>query len=130
MPQYKLILASLLAVLLAGCPATDTIPDPEPTDTTYGDDMADTDGYDSDGFGEGVGFVLAQGRTEAIDRIREIPFALGCFRQSDECLHLFPDGKFDLLLIRRLGSRLSSSLCAMQVEPGSGDHRAHRNDGE
>ena len=53
MPQYKLILASLLAVLLAGCPATDTIPDPDPTDTTYGGDSADTDGFDSDGFGGG-----------------------------------------------------------------------------
>ena len=53
MPQYKLILASLLTVFLAGCPATDTIPDPEPTDTTYGSDGADTDGFDSDGFGEG-----------------------------------------------------------------------------
>jgi len=53
MPQYKLILASLLAVLLAGCPATDTIPDPDPTDTTFGSDGADTDGYDSDGLGAG-----------------------------------------------------------------------------
>lgn len=53
MPQYKLILASLLAVMLAGCPATDTIPDPDPTDTTYGNDAADTDVYDSEGLGAG-----------------------------------------------------------------------------
>jgi len=53
MPQTKLILASLLTVLLAGCPATDTIPDPDPSDTTYGSDGADTDGYDSGGLGEG-----------------------------------------------------------------------------
>ena len=56
MPQYKLILASLLAVLLAGCPATDTIPDPDPTDTTYGSDGADTDGFDGDGLGAGEEF--------------------------------------------------------------------------
>ena len=61
MPQYKLILASLLAVLLAGCPSTDTIPDPEPTDTTY--DSADTDGFGSDGLGAGedVGYDPSAG---------------------------------------------------------------------
>ena len=61
MPQYKLILASLLALLLAGCPATDTIPDPDPTDTTYG--SADTDGFDNDGFGAGedVGYDPSAG---------------------------------------------------------------------
>ena len=52
MPQYKWILVSLLAALLAGCGAGDTIPDPEPTDATYGGG-ADTDGFDSDGLGTG-----------------------------------------------------------------------------
>ena len=54
MPQYKLILFILAAVLLAGC-AGQPLPDPDATDTQYGGDSgADTDGYDdgSDGYGE------------------------------------------------------------------------------
>jgi peptidoglycan-associated lipoprotein len=38
--------------LLAGC-STPTVPDPEPTDTTYGSDGADTAAYGGSGLGEG-----------------------------------------------------------------------------
>lgn len=53
MPQYKLFAISLLAALLAGCPSTQSIPDPDPSETTYGDSGADTDGMDGDGLGTG-----------------------------------------------------------------------------
>lgn len=36
MSYLKLIAIGLLASLLAGCPASPSVPDPEPTDTTYG----------------------------------------------------------------------------------------------
>ena len=54
MPQFKLILASLLVVLLAGC-SSPTLPDPDPSETGYGEagDGADTDSYERDGLGEG-----------------------------------------------------------------------------
>lgn len=52
MPHYTLMVVSLLAFLLAGC-ASQSIPDPEPVETTYGSDSADTDAYDSSGFGDG-----------------------------------------------------------------------------
>lgn len=54
MPQFKLILASLLVLLLAGC-SSPTLPDPDPSETGYGEsgNGADTDGYGSDGLGMG-----------------------------------------------------------------------------
>jgi peptidoglycan-associated lipoprotein len=46
MSYYKIIAIAVLSALLAGCPAT-PVPDPDPTDTTYGgDDSASTDGMD------------------------------------------------------------------------------------
>lgn len=49
-----LLVAALAAFALAGC-TQPTVPDPEPTDTTYGSGSgsADTGGYDDDGFGGG-----------------------------------------------------------------------------
>lgn len=53
MSYYKLLALGCVSILLAGCPKT-TIPDPDPTDTTYGSDSgANTDGYGQDGFGDG-----------------------------------------------------------------------------
>ncbi len=53
MSQFKLIAIALCFALLGGC-ASQNIPDPEPTDETYGSaDGADTDGYGSGGLGEG-----------------------------------------------------------------------------
>lgn len=53
MSKIKLLLISTLFVLLAGCASQD-VPDPEPTDETYGsEDGADTAGMDGSGFGEG-----------------------------------------------------------------------------
>jgi peptidoglycan-associated lipoprotein len=48
------------AALLAGCPSTNTIPDPEPTDETYGSDAGGANsqggGFDDFGSGEEVPF--------------------------------------------------------------------------
>jgi peptidoglycan-associated lipoprotein len=54
MSQFKLILASFLVVLLAGC-SSPTVPDPDPSETGYAEagDGADTDSYERDGLGEG-----------------------------------------------------------------------------
>ena len=59
MSYFKLISIAALSFLLAGCPATPQVPDPEPTDTTYGGDagadtsgMGDSDPYGGETFGE------------------------------------------------------------------------------
>ena len=54
MPKFKLILAGFLVVLLAGC-TSPTLPDPDPSETGYGDsgNGADTDSYEGDGLNEG-----------------------------------------------------------------------------
>lgn len=51
MSQYKILVLILGAFALAGCSSTDTVPDPEPSDTMSGG--ANTDGMDDGGFGEG-----------------------------------------------------------------------------
>lgn len=43
MSNFKLIAVAILAFFLAGC-ATNTVPDPDPTDTTYGSDAGSTTG--------------------------------------------------------------------------------------
>lgn len=54
MIHFKLLAVVVVAIGLAGCPATQTIPDPEPTDATAGSgDMADTDGFDDASLGAG-----------------------------------------------------------------------------
>jgi peptidoglycan-associated lipoprotein len=53
MSKYTMLLVSLFFVLLTGCASQD-IPDPDPTDATYGsEDGADTDGMGGSGLGEG-----------------------------------------------------------------------------
>ena len=54
MLNYKLALTTLMLVLLVGC-ASNTLPDPDPTDTTYDADGsgADTDVYGDDPMGSG-----------------------------------------------------------------------------
>lgn len=53
MSKYKFLVVSLFFVFLAGCASQD-IPDPDPTDTTYGsEEGADTDGMSGGGLGEG-----------------------------------------------------------------------------
>lgn len=53
MSYFKMLTALILTALLAGCPSSPSIPDPEPTDTTYGDSGASTDGMDGGGMGDG-----------------------------------------------------------------------------
>jgi peptidoglycan-associated lipoprotein len=56
MSYFKLFAIALLSASLAGCPAN-TLPDPDPTDTTYGDnDGVDTSGINNDGYGPGQEF--------------------------------------------------------------------------
>ena len=43
----RVLVTAFVAVLLAGCPASPSIPDPEPTDQTYGSDQASTGGAGS-----------------------------------------------------------------------------------
>jgi peptidoglycan-associated lipoprotein len=54
MLKYKLAVLALMAALVAGC-ASNTVPDPDPTDTTYGESGsgADTDVYGDDPMGRG-----------------------------------------------------------------------------
>ena len=53
MSYMKILAVGLLAALLAACPSSPQIPDPEPTDTTYGDSGASTGGMDDNGLGAG-----------------------------------------------------------------------------
>ena len=54
MVYTRILIVGLLASLLAGCPSSPAIPDPEPTDTTYGDSSSSTDGMtDRDPFAGG-----------------------------------------------------------------------------
>jgi len=56
MLKYKLAVFALMAALLAGC-ASNTVPDPDPTDTSYGDDGgADTGVYGDDPMAGGEAF--------------------------------------------------------------------------
>ncbi len=56
MSYFKIFAIALLSVFLVACQGN-TIPDPEPTDTTYGsDDGADTSGTGGDGLGAGEFF--------------------------------------------------------------------------
>tara|TARA_R110002096_G_scaffold161007_7_gene327448 strand:- start:12833 stop:13348 length:516 start_codon:yes stop_codon:yes gene_type:complete len=56
MSYLKIIAVMMLSALLAACPKTQ-VPDPEPTDVTYGGDAgADTSGADSSGMGDGEYF--------------------------------------------------------------------------
>ncbi len=57
MSYFKLISIAALSFLLAGCPGTPEMPDPEPTDTTYGGDAgASTSGAGNDPYGGGEFF--------------------------------------------------------------------------
>ncbi|MBT8108666.1 MAG: OmpA family protein, partial [Gammaproteobacteria bacterium] len=47
MVYSKILILGVLASLLAACPSSPAIPDPEPTDTTYGGSSASTDNLDS-----------------------------------------------------------------------------------
>ena len=53
MSYFNLISIAALSLLLAGCPQNPPMPDPEPTDTTYGGDAgATTSGTGSDPYGD------------------------------------------------------------------------------
>lgn len=54
MSYFKLISIAALSFLLAGCPSSPQLPDPDPSDTTYGGDAgASTSGTGSDPYGSG-----------------------------------------------------------------------------
>ena len=52
MSQLKILVLLLGALALSAC-SSPTVPDPEPTDTDYGADAADTDGFDDGSLGDG-----------------------------------------------------------------------------
>lgn len=58
MSNLKLIAVLLATLSLTACGGSDTIPDPDPTDTVYDDSAsgADTGGYDDGSMGEGEFF--------------------------------------------------------------------------
>lgn len=66
MSQYKILLLILGSLALAGCPSTNTVPDPDPTDTMPNDSGANTDSMMNDGLGEG----------EEIDFEGELPMVI------------------------------------------------------
>lgn len=53
MSQFKFFAIVMLAALLGGCQGNPSIDDPDPTDTTYGGDSANTGGMGGDPYGEG-----------------------------------------------------------------------------
>ena len=53
MAYIKFLTVVLAALLLAGCPSSPAVPDPEPTDTTYGSGDANTDAMGGDTLGSG-----------------------------------------------------------------------------
>ena len=53
MSQFKFFAIVTLAALLSGCQGNPSIDDPDPTDTTYGADSANTGGMGGDPYGEG-----------------------------------------------------------------------------
>jgi len=53
MSYTKILAVGLLAAFLAACQGSPSVPDPEPTDTTYGDGGASTGGMGDGGMGEG-----------------------------------------------------------------------------
>ncbi len=54
MSYFKLFALAAISFLLAGCPSSPNVPDPEPTDTAYGDDAgATTDGMGDGSYGGG-----------------------------------------------------------------------------
>ena len=68
MSKLKLLLISSFFLALAGC-ASNNVPDPDPTDETYGaQDGADTDGMDGSGLGEGEYFDDDLSAGELADR--------------------------------------------------------------
>ena len=84
MSYYKIFAVAVLSALLAGCPAT-PVPDPEPTDTTYGgaDDSADTAGAGDDGMGGGEFF---DDSSEALGTVIYFEFDSSEVRAQDQDL--------------------------------------------
>ena len=82
MSYYKIFAVAVLGALLAACPAT-PVPDPEPTDTTYGDDGADTAGAGDDGMAGGEFF---DDSSEALGTVIYFEFDSSEVRAQDQDL--------------------------------------------
>lgn len=83
MTYYKIFAIAVLGALLAGCPST-PVPDPDPTDTTYGgQDGADTSGTGGSGMGDGEFF---DDTTEALGTVIYFDFDSSDVRAQDQDL--------------------------------------------
>ncbi|MDE0789550.1 MAG: peptidoglycan-associated lipoprotein Pal [Woeseiaceae bacterium] len=73
MSYYKMSAIAVLSVLLVGCSST-PVPDPKPTDTTYGgsNDGAYTSGIGGDGMGDGEYFDEAAEADEADEMLGSV----------------------------------------------------------
>ena len=83
MSYFKIFAIALLGASLAGCPAN-TLPDPDPTDTTYGGNSGtDTSGTGSDGYDSGEVF---DDTTEALGTVIYFEFDSSDVRAQDQDL--------------------------------------------
>lgn len=113
MSKYKFLAVAFFFVALAGCASQD-IPDPDPSDTTYGsEDGASTDGMDNSGLldGEDVAYDPSAGELADIVYFDFDSFELG------------PD---ETEIATRLGRQLSEkSFLSVRLE-GHADERGSR----
>ena len=87
MSYYKMSAIAVLFVLLVGCSLT-PVPDPEPTDTTYGgsDDGAYTSGIGVDGMGDGEYFDETTKADETLGSVIYFDFDSSAIRTEDQDL--------------------------------------------
>ena len=113
MSKYKFLVVTFFLAALAGCASQD-IPDPEPTDTTYGsEDSANTDGMETSGLGEGedIAFDPSGGELAEVVYFDFDSYELG----SD-----------DMEIVTRHGRQLSeNSYLSVRLE-GHADERGSR----
>ena len=64
MSYYKVFATAVMCMVLAACSSTESVPDPEPTDTTYGG--ADTSATDDGSFGAGEEFGYDDGYADEV----------------------------------------------------------------
>lgn len=112
MTHFRFLSVVLLALGLAGCPSTQTIPDPEPVESGAAPGgMSDTDGYGNDGLGDG----------EAIDYDSgELPYIIYFDFDSSEVR------SGDTSIVSRHALQLANNASARVRLEGHADERGSR----